>query len=136
PAGAVLVALAMAPLAIRTVKRRSLAASCQLPERPAGTNNVADAWADRPISPVGAISPLGGTSSRDHVRRHARAFTLGMAMLLLGGLGVCITQLSLVGPTGKNDPWLRLAVFVLSGIAWALGCLVSARALPMRWVAE
>ena len=47
-------------------------------------------------------------------------------MLLLGGLGVCITQLSLVGPTGKNDPWLRLAVFVLSGIVWALGCLVSA----------
>src|SRR5207244_1153484 len=69
-------------------------------------------------------------------RSESRAFAVGTGLFLLGGVGVWITQASLYGPTAKNDPWLRLALLILSAIVWAAGCRLSARAWPIRWVAD
>jgi len=128
--GAVLVALGLAPLAYRTARSQRWAPTPSLTNRPALSNGVAAVPAQTPTLVIGTAS------SRENVARHRLALVLGAGLILLGTLGVWTMQASLVGPTGKNDPWPRLALLVLSGVAWAIGCLISARALPMQWVAE
>ncbi len=122
PVGGLLVVLGLAPLALRTIARRPVA------PLPVGPNR--DASIARPVFAVQA------TPSRERISRHRRAFALGTSLFVVGLVGVCWTQLALAAPTGKIDPWPRLALLIVSAVAWAAGCLISARALPLRWVAN
>jgi DNA-binding beta-propeller fold protein YncE len=114
--GALLIAMGLAPLAFRASGSMFRA----------GEGCVK---ADTHPSPLDKASPRGRGG-------RPRELAVGMALFAVGGAGVLFTQASLVGPTGKNDPWPRLALLVVSGVVWAGGCLISARALPLAWVAE
>ena len=59
-----------------------------------------------------------------------------MALFSVGGLGVVLAQIALGSPNAKDAPWFALAVEVASGLVWAIGCAISARALPIAWVAD
>jgi 4-amino-4-deoxy-L-arabinose transferase-like glycosyltransferase len=77
------------------------------------------------------------TRPRAVLTRQARLrLVIGACLFCVGLIGAVVSQLWLSRPTAKNDPWLALSVLVASGLVWAVGCTLSARALPFAWVAE
>lgn len=124
PIGVLLIALGGAPLVFRTTRSALGAPRAVAP--PIGS------------SPAEGLVDFARNADRANLRsRKARfAVAAGMALAVLGGGGVFFVQTSLFGPTGKTDPWPRLLLLVVSAVAWAAGCLLSARALPIVWVAD
>ncbi|HLZ29315.1 MAG TPA: PA14 domain-containing protein [Chloroflexota bacterium] len=118
-AGAALLVVGLAPRAFRAVRGREL--PFPLPEE-----------APAPVLPA----------ATRRVKRELLVTTrgrlglaLGVVLFSLGGLGVVYAQVAFSGPTAKNAPWPTLAMEVVAGVVWAIGCVISARALPPVWVA-
>ncbi|GAC1321976.1 MAG: hypothetical protein NVSMB2_19100 [Chloroflexota bacterium] len=130
PAGGLLVVLGLAPLAVRGSRAFR-------PER--GEQQAVPKPRLQPGG-VGSAQPVADTAAAQRILPHARTARVvalgGIVLVALGGAGAWLTQASLVGPTGKNDPWPRLALLAISGLAWAVGCRASARGLPLEWIAE
>ena len=128
-AGAVLVALGLAPLAWRAVRVRDAQSSLPVPIPLDGV--AADGLA------AGPVTALARGRGELLVTQRARLLlAVGIALFSVGGLGVVLAQIALGTPTAKDAPWFALAVEVASGLVWASGCAISARALPMAWVKD
>jgi hypothetical protein len=71
-----------------------------------------------------------------HAYLRARAIVAaGILLLLLGGTGVAVGQLAIGDATTWTAPWPLLGRMVGGGLLWAVGASMTARVVPVRWVA-
>jgi DNA-binding beta-propeller fold protein YncE/4-amino-4-deoxy-L-arabinose transferase-like glycosyltransferase len=137
-AGGVLVALALAPLAWRTLARRD-AHPLPLGEGwGEGHVEATESHAREEPSPgLGPVSSTPRGRGELLVTRRARiTLAIGLVLFTTGTAGVVLAQIYFAGPTARSAPWAALALEIASGLVWAAGCAVSARALPLAWVAD
>ena len=80
------------------------------------------------------VAPPRGVVLADLALSPRAALAVGLPLAALGLLGAVLAGIA--APAARVDPWPRMLLLALASLAFAVGCGISARAVPWQWIAD
>ena len=126
--GAALLALAVGLSLVPLVRRSRVVGSLGVPSGTAAANLERERVSSSDRAPRGLLLsdlPLSADA----------ALAVGLPLAGLGLVGAVLAEIAVASPLTRVDPWPRMLLLALASLVFAVGCGISARAVPWQWIA-